>query len=224
MPQPEPFPILPTAGLERAARSCPLREGKETAEWIACCSWRFFPLAALIARDDALAKDVLQESWIKVLQEIETHVGGPPACSAKRSPCCPKSTARSWSCASTESFPSSRPPSGSTSPDPMSPSACTAPSPCSRNASTPACNPKTLPVRSGPKNSPRDVISLRRKKFRKKCKAEAVPGVIGVEGQKIMPGFGLAETARKRRMRRSCRPAPEVGRSHSVPRRKETRS
>ncbi len=80
MPQSEPFLMLPSAGLERAARSCPLLDGKDTEEWIACCSLRFFPLAKLIARDNALAEDALQESWIKILQNINSYVGGPPAC------------------------------------------------------------------------------------------------------------------------------------------------
>ena len=50
-------------------------------EWIACCSQRFFPLARRIARDDGLAEDALQISWIKILQSINhAYFNGPKAC------------------------------------------------------------------------------------------------------------------------------------------------
>ncbi|MCY3757628.1 MAG: sigma-70 family RNA polymerase sigma factor [Acidobacteria bacterium] len=72
--------ILPGSQLARAAGDCPLLEGDSEA-WIVCCSGRFFPLARRIAGDDALAEDVLQVSWIKILQAIN-HVRfeGPKAC------------------------------------------------------------------------------------------------------------------------------------------------
>lgn len=75
-----PVHILPTPELARAAQDCPLLEGNSEA-WIVCCSRRFFPLARRIAGDDVLAEDVLQISWIKILQAIN-HVRfeGPKAC------------------------------------------------------------------------------------------------------------------------------------------------
>ena len=76
---PEDFHVLPTPELRKAAQGCPLLEGNPE-EWIRCCSRRFFPLAKRIAGDDSLAEDVLQASWIKVLQTARACRGGPKAC------------------------------------------------------------------------------------------------------------------------------------------------
>ena len=73
------FHILPTSALNQAATSCPLLEG-DMENWIRCCTQRFFPLARRIAGDDDLARDVLQISWIKVLQSARACRGGPKAC------------------------------------------------------------------------------------------------------------------------------------------------
>ena len=74
------FHSLPTPKLARAAKDCPLLEGNSEA-WIVCCSHRFFPLAKRIAGDDNLAHDVLQDSWIKILQSINhASFNGPKAC------------------------------------------------------------------------------------------------------------------------------------------------
>jgi len=74
------FHILPTPELKQAAQDCPLLEGDSEA-WIACCSRRFLPLAKRIAGDDSLAEDVLQTSWIKILQSINhACFDGPKAC------------------------------------------------------------------------------------------------------------------------------------------------
>ena len=76
----EDFHVLPTPKLKRAAQNCPLLEG-DTEAWIVCCSRRFFPLAKRIAGDDSLAEDVLQTSWIKILQSINhACFDGPKAC------------------------------------------------------------------------------------------------------------------------------------------------
>lgn len=76
------FTIIPSPGLERAAQSCPLLESdKAKGEWVECCSQRFFPLARRIAGDDDLAMDVLQTSWIKVLESTHASFRGPTACS-----------------------------------------------------------------------------------------------------------------------------------------------
>ena len=74
------FYILPSPKLKQAAKDCPLLEC-DIDGWIVCCSNRFFPLAKRIAGDDSLAEDVLQTSWIKILQAIN-HVcfDGPKAC------------------------------------------------------------------------------------------------------------------------------------------------
>lgn len=45
-----------------------------------CCSQHFFPLAKRIVRDDDLAQDVLQISWIKIFQAVNVSLGGPTAC------------------------------------------------------------------------------------------------------------------------------------------------
>ena len=74
------FHILPTPKLKQAAKDCPLLEANLEG-WIICCSRRFFPLARRIAGDDSLAEDVLQTSWIKILQSINhASFKGPKAC------------------------------------------------------------------------------------------------------------------------------------------------
>lgn len=75
----EDFHILPTPALRQAASSCPLLEG-DLENWIRCCSRRFFPVAKRIAGGDDLAQDILQMSWIKVLQSARACRGGPRAC------------------------------------------------------------------------------------------------------------------------------------------------
>lgn len=77
---PDDFHVLPTPKLKQAAKDCPLLERNAEA-WIACCSRRFFPLAKRIAGDEDLAHDVLQTSWIKILQSIKhARFEGPKAC------------------------------------------------------------------------------------------------------------------------------------------------
>ena len=74
------FHVLPTPKLKQAARDCPLLEGNGEA-WIVCCSRRFFPLARRVAGDDDLVHDVLQTSWIKILQSLNhASFNGPKAC------------------------------------------------------------------------------------------------------------------------------------------------
>lgn len=71
-------PLDPTF---RKAIQCPLLDDKATVEeWTRCCTRRFLPLARRVAGDDDLAYDALQESWILVLQRLNTYRGGPPAC------------------------------------------------------------------------------------------------------------------------------------------------
>ena len=77
---PHDFHVLPTPKLKQAVKDCPLLEGNSEA-WIACCSRRFFPLARRVAGDDDLAHDVLQTSWIKILQSLNhASFSGPKAC------------------------------------------------------------------------------------------------------------------------------------------------
>ena len=73
------FHILPTPALQQAVSSCPLLEG-DMENWLRCCSRRFFPVARRIAGGDDLAQDILQISWIKVLQSARSCRGGPRAC------------------------------------------------------------------------------------------------------------------------------------------------
>ena len=74
------FHVLPTPKLKQAAKDCPLLEGNSEA-WIVCCSRRFFPLARRVAGDDDLVHDVLQTSWIKILQSLNhASFNGPKAC------------------------------------------------------------------------------------------------------------------------------------------------
>ena len=82
----EEFRILPSPALARAARSCPLLDSPADREaWVACCSRRFLPLARRLSGDSDLARDILQESWIRVLEHVCTYHGGSPACSWVRS-------------------------------------------------------------------------------------------------------------------------------------------
>ncbi len=77
---PDDFHVLPTPKLKQAAKDCPLLEGNSEA-WIVCCSRRFFPLAKRVAGNDDLVHDVLQTSWIKILQSLNhASFSGPKAC------------------------------------------------------------------------------------------------------------------------------------------------
>ena len=74
--------ILPSSALAQASRACPLLENQTDREaWAICCSRRFLPLAKRIASDNALAEDILQESWIRVLEHVCEYRGASPACS-----------------------------------------------------------------------------------------------------------------------------------------------
>ena len=82
----EAFRILPSPALARASRNCPLLQNQADREaWVACCSRRFVPVARRIAGDDDLAQDILQESWIRVLEHVNAYRGGSPACAWVRS-------------------------------------------------------------------------------------------------------------------------------------------
>lgn len=77
---PKRLNIVPNPALKPEVTDCALLEG-DMEEWIVCCSQRFFPLAQRIARDDGLAEDVLQISWIKILQSVNhAYFNGPKAC------------------------------------------------------------------------------------------------------------------------------------------------
>ncbi len=52
----------------------------ELEPWIRCCTARFLPVARRIAREDDLAHDALQESWIIVLDKLYQYHGSAPAC------------------------------------------------------------------------------------------------------------------------------------------------
>ena len=72
--------VLPNPALKPEITDCALLEGN-LEEWIVCCSQRFFPLARRIAGEDSLAEDVLQASWLKILQSIHrAYFNGPKAC------------------------------------------------------------------------------------------------------------------------------------------------
>lgn len=73
------MPVLHSKELRVTARACPLLDG-DPEVWVECCSKRFFPLAKRIVRDNDLAEDVLQESWVKILEAVHRYRGGPPAC------------------------------------------------------------------------------------------------------------------------------------------------
>ena len=74
------FHVIPTPALKKAAEGCPLLQ-RDLEGWIVCCSRRFFPLARRVTGDDSLAEDVLQISWIKILQSIaHAHFDKPKAC------------------------------------------------------------------------------------------------------------------------------------------------
>ena len=78
------FPVLPDPErkeYKQSVRNCPLLEGNRGKAWVACCTRRFLPLARRLAGDDPLAEDVLQESWIRILEAVRpTRLGGSKAC------------------------------------------------------------------------------------------------------------------------------------------------
>ena len=83
---PKSLNVLPNPALKPEVTDCALLEGS-VEEWIVCCSRQFFPLARRIARDDRLAEDALQTSWIKTLQAIHhAYFDGPKACTFAKSP------------------------------------------------------------------------------------------------------------------------------------------
>lgn len=72
--------VLPCPACRPRLTKCALLEG-DADGWISCCSHRFLPLARRMIRDEALAEDTLQISWIKVLQSIhQARFTGPVAC------------------------------------------------------------------------------------------------------------------------------------------------
>ena len=73
-------PRQPPSGpkLEDAVQ-CPLLE-RDLERWVRCCTCRFLPLARRVARDDDVAHDALQQSWIIVLEKLHQYRGEPPAC------------------------------------------------------------------------------------------------------------------------------------------------
>ena len=74
--KPPEAPAAPT--LAEAVR-CPLLEERQE-EWIACCTARFLPLARRVTRNDAVAEDVLHDTWIIALDKVHQFHGKPPAC------------------------------------------------------------------------------------------------------------------------------------------------
>ena len=78
---PDDFPVFPDPERKQSVRGCPLLEGNRGKAWVACCTRRFLPFARRLAGDDSLAEDVLQESWIKVLEAVgRARFDGPRAC------------------------------------------------------------------------------------------------------------------------------------------------
>ena len=73
------FHILPDPSAKQAATDCPLLK-RDGAAWIACCTRRFFPLARRIVGDESLAEDILQVSWIKILQTTRPCQSHAKAC------------------------------------------------------------------------------------------------------------------------------------------------
>ena len=71
-------PRRPLPTIEDAV-ACPLLEGRHEA-WIRCCTARFLPFARRLTGNDAVAHDVLQESWIDVLHGVRQYRGRSPAC------------------------------------------------------------------------------------------------------------------------------------------------
>lgn len=77
---PDAVPPTQEGKLEQAAQAaCPLLDGDPEA-WVECCTKRFLPVAKRITGDNELAQDVLQESWIKILEAVHRYRGGSPAC------------------------------------------------------------------------------------------------------------------------------------------------
>ena len=78
----EEFRMLPSAALARASRDCPLLESESNREaWVVCCTQRFLPMAKRLGGGESPAEDILQESWIRVLEHVCAYRGDTPACS-----------------------------------------------------------------------------------------------------------------------------------------------
>ena len=74
----QPLSPLSSPKLEDAVR-CPLLE-RDLERWVRCCTCRFLPLARRVARDDDVAHDALQQSWVIVLEKLHQYRGDSPAC------------------------------------------------------------------------------------------------------------------------------------------------
>jgi len=67
--------VLPATNLETAS-TCPLLKCDHET-WIHCCTRRFSSLAKRVTRDDSLAEDALQDSWLRILQTTHGFRGDP---------------------------------------------------------------------------------------------------------------------------------------------------
>lgn len=76
------FRVLPSPALEQAARSCPFLDDQASREaWVACCTRRFLGMSRRVSGGDAVAEEVLQESWIRVITHACEYRSDCPACS-----------------------------------------------------------------------------------------------------------------------------------------------
>lgn len=69
----------PAPGKTRKPVRCPLLDG-DFEQWVPCCTRQFLPLVRLVAGDDDMVKDALQQSWAIVLDKLHQYQGGYPAC------------------------------------------------------------------------------------------------------------------------------------------------
>ena len=67
--------VLPASDLA-VDSGCPFLRSDPEA-WIRCCTRRFSSLAQRIVRDDSLAEDALQDSWLRILQTTHGFQGDP---------------------------------------------------------------------------------------------------------------------------------------------------
>ena len=73
---------LPSPGIKQVARSYPHLDDQASREaWVACCTRRFPGTARYVSGGDAVAGEVLQESWTRAITHACEYRGDSPACS-----------------------------------------------------------------------------------------------------------------------------------------------
>ena len=77
---PAEFRHRPSPAFEGTAKACPLLDSLDNRDaWGKCRTKWFLAIAQCVARDDDLAQDAFQESWVRVFLPVCEYRDGTPA-------------------------------------------------------------------------------------------------------------------------------------------------